>query len=82
VGQDAILFYSARKSALLRHSEGWSVFVVENGVVHRRDVEIGHRTTAEAEIKSGLKVGEAVIPHPSNEIAEAMRVELSESQKK
>jgi HlyD family secretion protein len=66
-------------SALFRHGEGWSVFVVENGVVHRRDIEIDHRTTAEAEIVSGLKEGEIVIPHPPNDVTEGMRVELKES---
>ncbi|MCI0392701.1 MAG: efflux RND transporter periplasmic adaptor subunit [Acidobacteria bacterium] len=69
-------------SALFRHGQGWSVFIVENGIVRRRDVEIGHRTTAEAEIVSGLKQGEVVIPYPSTEIAEGMRIELRESEKK
>jgi HlyD family secretion protein len=63
-------------SALFRHGEGWSVFVVENGVAHRRNVEINHRTTAEAEVVSGLKEGEIVIPHPPNDIAEGTGVEL------
>ncbi len=62
-------------SALFRHGQGWSVFVVEDGKAQRRDVEIGHRTTAEAEVVSGLKQGEIIILHPSNEITEGLRVE-------
>jgi len=65
-------------SALFRHGQGWNVFVVEDGKARRRAVEIGHRTTAEAEVVTGLKEGEIIILHPSNEITEGMRVELRE----
>lgn len=61
-------------SALFRRGEGWSVFVVENGIAHLRNVEVDHRTPFEAEVKSGLEEGAEVIIHPSNQISDGARV--------
>jgi len=61
-------------SALFRHGEGWRVFVVERGRARQRDVVVGHRTSFDAEIVNGLALGEIVIPHPSDRIAEGVRV--------
>jgi HlyD family secretion protein len=62
-------------SALFRHGDGWSVFVVENGKALRREVEIGHRSEFEAEVRSGIQEGAAVIVHPTNQISDGIRVE-------
>jgi HlyD family secretion protein len=62
-------------SALFRRGENWSLFVIENGVARRRDVEVGHRTSFDAEIKGGLDDGAEVIIHPSNQIADGVRVQ-------
>jgi HlyD family secretion protein len=43
-----------------------------------RKVEVGQRTPFEAEIKSGIDEGVEVIIHPSNEIADGMRVAVQE----
>ncbi len=69
-------------SALFRYGGTWGVFAIENGKVYQRDVEIGHRTTVEAEILNGMREGENVITHPSNEITQGMRVQSQESDKK
>ena len=61
-------------SALFRRGESWSLFVVENGEAQLRDVEVGQRTSFEAEIKTGLEPGTEVIVHPSNQIADGTRV--------
>lgn len=61
-------------SALFRKGRGWSVFVVENGLARERKVEIGHRNPAAAEIRSGLAEGATVILHPTNELADGLRV--------
>jgi HlyD family secretion protein len=61
-------------SSLFRVGTGWSVFVVENGRAQRRQVEVGHRSTLEVEIISGLRAGEQVIRHPSNQLREGTRV--------
>jgi HlyD family secretion protein len=65
-------------SALFRHGEIWSVFVVENGEANLREVQLGYRTPFEAEIKGGLAESAEVILHPSNQIADGTRVEVQE----
>lgn len=61
-------------SALFRHGDGWSVFVVERERARQRDVQVGHRTAFEAEIVHGLEDGEVVVRHPTDRIAEGVRV--------
>ena len=63
-------------SALFRTGDGWSVFVVVESKAYLRQVQVGQRTPFEAEVISGLEDAARVIVHPSNEISEAMRVEL------
>lgn len=62
-------------SALFRHGESWSVFVVQNGKAYRQQIELGQRTAFDSEIIRGLEAGAVVIVHPSNEISEGIRVE-------
>ena len=64
-------------SALFRRGETWSLFRVENGVAQLKDVEIGHLTSSQAEVKSGLEEGAAVITHPSKDISAGTRVEIA-----
>jgi HlyD family secretion protein len=61
-------------SSLFRRGESWSLFVIENNEARLRDVEIGQRTSSEAEIKTGLESGAEVIVHPSNQIQDGTRV--------
>ncbi len=61
-------------SATFRERDGWSVFIVDDGRARRRAIQIGHRNQTEAEILSGLSIGEAVILHPSNQLREGIRV--------
>lgn len=49
------------EEALVATSQGYSVFVVENGVAKMREVRVGLRETGMAEITSGLQVGEVVV---------------------
>jgi HlyD family secretion protein len=62
-------------SALFRHGQGSSIFVVENGRARRRDVEVGQRNPFEAEVRSGIAQGSQVILHPANDIADGVRVQ-------
>ncbi|HET6671525.1 MAG TPA: HlyD family efflux transporter periplasmic adaptor subunit [Pyrinomonadaceae bacterium] len=66
-------------SALFRRGESWSLFLVEKGVAHLREVAVGQRTPFAAEIKSGLEEGTEVIVHPSNQITDGTRVEAREN---
>lgn len=62
-------------SALFRDGEGWAVFVVDEGVARKRSVRVGHRNSFQAEVLEGLKEGEQVILHPSNQIEDGAQVE-------
>jgi HlyD family secretion protein len=61
-------------SAAFREQDGWSVFVVENGRARHRAVEIGRRNQTEAEVLSGIGVGEFVILYPSNQLRDGVAV--------
>jgi HlyD family secretion protein len=66
----------ASLSALFRSDQRWNTFVVENGLAKRREIETGHRTDFEVEVLSGLREGERVIAHPSNLVADGVRVSV------
>ena len=61
-------------SATFRESQGWSVYVVENGRARRRNAKIGHRNQTEAEVVDGIAAGEQVILHPSNQLRDGVRI--------
>jgi HlyD family secretion protein len=61
-------------SALFRHGDGWSVFVVAGGRARQRDVRVGHWTAFEAEVLDGLREGDVVVRHPSDRVTEGVRV--------
>lgn len=67
-------------SALFRKGEDWAVFTVADGRAHLTTVEIGHRNREMAEVISGLEAGERVILHPSDRVADGVRIELRESE--
>lgn len=62
-------------SALFRHGADWAVFAVEDGRAHLKAVTVGERTGVEAEVRGGLTEGERVVVHPSDSVAEGVRVE-------
>lgn len=61
-------------SALFRTGEQWNVFVIEGEVARRRAVQLGHRSGLAAEIVSGVKEGEMVIPHPDETVVDGKQV--------
>ena len=62
-------------SALFRSADQWFVFAIESSVARRRAVQIGHRSALSVEILSGLKEGDAVIPHPDETVVDGKQVE-------
>ena len=61
-------------SALFRHGDAWSVFVIEGGRARQRDVRVGHQSAFATEVADGLREGDVVIRNPSDRIAEGLRV--------
>jgi hypothetical protein len=61
-------------SALTTGPNGASVFVITNGVAHRRDVEVALETDGRALITKGITAGEAVVVGGNAGLAEGMRV--------
>ncbi len=60
--------------ALFRDGDRWAVFVADGGRAHLRHVDIDHSDGRRAQITSGLSEGERVILHPSDLIADGVRV--------
>ncbi len=61
-------------SALFRKDDDWAVFSVDNGRARTAVVKIGHRNNQVAEVLSGLAAGDRVIIHPSDRVADGIRV--------
>ncbi|WP_441296023.1 efflux RND transporter periplasmic adaptor subunit [Solemya velum gill symbiont] len=72
--QDSVLQVPA--SSLFRYRDGWALFVVENGHAKRRVVKLGKRNGLVAQIDEGVKLGENVINHPSDEVDDGKRVTI------
>jgi HlyD family secretion protein len=60
--------------ALFRQGDNWAVFAVADGRAHRRLVEIAERNLSAARITGGLKAGEQVVLHPSDRVADGVRI--------
>jgi len=63
-------------SALFRHNEHWSTFVLRDGRARLRAVGVGKKNDREAEILNGLDIGDQVIIHPGNNIRDDTRAAL------
>lgn len=63
--------------ALVRQEEGWRVYVVADNTVRLRAVEIGQRNASEAEVLTGLDVGERVVLHPDERLGEGSRIRVT-----
>ena len=61
-------------SSLFRVNEGWALFVVEGRHARLREVKVGQRNGLIAQILEGVKEGEVVVNHPSDEVADGVRI--------
>jgi HlyD family secretion protein len=66
----------APAGALFRRGDGWAAFVVRDGRAQLREVEVGHRTPFEAEIRSGLQEGDILVRNPSDRVGAGVRVRI------
>ena len=60
--------------ALFRTGESWAAFRAESGRAAEVMVEIGRRSSTEAEVLSGLLVGDEVIVYPGDRVEAGVRV--------
>ncbi len=60
--------------ALFRVGEAWAVFVEADGRSRLREVGIGHRNSAFAEVLEALEDGARVVLHPSDRIEDGTRI--------
>jgi HlyD family secretion protein len=60
--------------ALFRSAGDWAVFVFHDGRVRLTRVVVGHSDGREAEIVRGLTEGEALVNHPSDQVADGALV--------
>ena len=61
-------------SALFRKGAQWAVFVVDGGRARVVPVDIGRRNSSFAEVSRGLAQGAVVVLHPSDRVADGVRV--------
>lgn len=61
-------------SALFQEGDRWAVFVVREGRARRQVVQVGRRSTLEAEITDGLTAGDQIVRHPTDKLADGVRV--------
>ncbi len=64
--------------ALFRSGDAWAVFRVEAGRAKLTPIDLGERNQDWAEVRSGLEPGALVILHPSDRIADGVRVTAAE----
>jgi HlyD family secretion protein len=62
-------------SALFRRGDQWHVFAADGGRARLVPVQVGHRGVDAVEILSGLDPGAPVILHPTDKLADAVRIE-------
>lgn len=61
-------------TALFRDGKDWAIFVEEEGRAFRRIVEVGHTTSSDAEITSGLAEGEQIVVYPGEGLSDGIRI--------
>jgi HlyD family secretion protein len=59
---------------LFRRGADWAVFVLDNGVARLQMVQIGQRNDTEAQVTSGLSVGQTIVLHPPDTLENDTRV--------
>ena len=74
VVDEAMGVLSIPVSSLFRSQENWSVFQVVDGKAILTNIEIGIKNDRFAQVISGIKLGDIVVTHPSNDIIDGTRV--------
>lgn len=62
-------------SALVREGDGWRVYVAESGRARARAVTVGRQGEFEVQILDGLRAGEVVVRHPTDQVVDGVRIQ-------
>jgi HlyD family secretion protein len=60
--------------AMFRSGKGWAVFVVRDGRAVLVPIEVGRSNDETGQVLSGLRAGDSVIVHPSDQVVDGVRV--------
>jgi HlyD family secretion protein len=61
-------------TALFTSAGGWNAFVVRDGRARLQRVDVGEMSDTEVEIKGGLQPNDTILVHPSDQIADGVRI--------
>ena len=61
-------------AALFRDGGDWAVYLIDNGRARLQRVSLGRRSDDFAEVTSGLDVNDSVLLHPSDQLADGVRI--------
>jgi len=67
------------ESALFSQEGKYFVFAVQDGITHRKEVEIGHRFDGKVEILKGIQKGEQVVTVGQGQLSDGLKVRIIES---
>ena len=67
--------------ALFRHGGKWAVFKVVGSRAQVAEIEIEQKNAEFASVAAGLSPGERVILHPSDRVADGVRIEERQAQR-
>ena len=62
--------------ALFRRGDAWNVFVVEEGRVRLREIQVARLSARVAAIAQGVRPGEIVVVYPPATLADGSKVRL------
>ena len=65
-------------SSLFRGKDGWHLFIIEDGKAVDKSVKIGMRGILQAQVLAGVRNGQRVVVHPTNELKDGMSVTVQE----
>lgn len=74
VTEDVMSTLKVPVGALFRQGDRWAVFAAADGRARLREVTIGRRNDAEAEVTGGLAAGDTVVLHPGDTVHEGIRL--------
>ncbi|MGB5586288.1 MAG: HlyD family efflux transporter periplasmic adaptor subunit [Gammaproteobacteria bacterium] len=60
--------------ALFRMGDAWAVYIFDDGQARLRQIGVGRRSGLEVQVLTGLESGQTVIVHPSDDVADGVRV--------